>query len=191
MELTESGLPDSQKGFEEALQLIEAFKEMATKVIEDLIRKPAENKTYNYHVYHAPVYNYHGMPQKDPQDSSLDLEEEPPSPSDMAAACEQTLEEGLWWGDASWGTAYQIFLQKGYDGGIDQFVRDVENWPFEKLFVKKCNKYSVGNPARKGTITWSFEKWRENGAAERQIKLGKRLLEILKGKGKNVNMENV
>ena len=32
MEKKESGLPDSQKGFEEALQLIEAFKEMATKV---------------------------------------------------------------------------------------------------------------------------------------------------------------
>ena len=45
MNQNENGLPDSQKGFEEALQLIEAFKEMATKVIEDLIRKPAENKT--------------------------------------------------------------------------------------------------------------------------------------------------
>ena len=118
-------------------------------------------------------------------------EEEPLTAADMAAACEQTLAEGLWWADTSWGTAYQIFLQKGYDGGIDQFVRDVESWPFKKAFVKKCNKYSVGNPARKGTITWSFEKWREKGVSERQIKLGKRLLEILKGKGKNVNMENV
>ena len=31
MNQNENGLPDSQKGFEEALQLIEAFKEMAKK----------------------------------------------------------------------------------------------------------------------------------------------------------------
>lgn len=115
-------------------------------------------------------------------------DEEPLTDADMAAACEQTLAECLWWADASWGTAYQIFLQKGYNGGIDQFVRDVKKWPFKKSFKKKCNKYSVGNPARKGTITWPFEKWREKGVAERQIILGKRLLEILKDKGKKVNM---
>ena len=34
MELTESGLPDSQKGFEEALQLLEAVREMATVMME-------------------------------------------------------------------------------------------------------------------------------------------------------------
>ena len=89
---------------------------MSPKVIEDLIRKPAENKNYNYHVYHAPVYNYQGMPQKEPQDSSLDLEEEPPSPSDMAAACEQTLEEGLWWGDASWERPIRFFSKKDMMG---------------------------------------------------------------------------
>ena len=116
-------------------------------------------------------------------------DEEPLTAADMAAACEQTLAEGLWWADASWGTAYQIFLQKGYQGGIDQFVRDVKNWPFKNGFKKNCNKYSVGNPARKGTITWPFEKWKEKGAAERQIKLGERLLEILKNKGKKVNMK--
>ena len=125
------------------------------------------------------------------REPSPEEEEKPLTAADMAAACEQTIKEGLWWADTSWGTAYQIFLQKGYDGGIDQFVRDVENWPFKKAFAKKCNKYSVGNPARKGTITWPFEKWREKGVSERQIKLGNRLLEILKGRGKNVNMENL
>ena len=45
---------DRLKGFEEALQVLETFKEVATKVIEELIRKPAENKTYNYQVYNAP-----------------------------------------------------------------------------------------------------------------------------------------
>jgi hypothetical protein len=46
MNQNENGLPGSQRGFEEALQILEAFKEMATKVIEELIRKPAVNKTY-------------------------------------------------------------------------------------------------------------------------------------------------
>ena len=124
--------------------------------------------------------------EQSPEEEEND--EEPLTEADMAAACEQTLAEGLWWADASWGTAYQIFLQKGYNGGIDQFVRDVKNWPFKKGFKKKCNKYSVGNPARKGKITWPFDKWRDYGVSERQIKLGERLLEILKDKGKNVNM---
>ena len=172
-------LTERSKGFEEALQMLEAFKEMTTKVIAELIRKPAVNKTYNYQVYNAPVYHYHGMPQKDPQESSLDLEEEPPSPSDMAAACEQTLEEGLWWGDASWGTAYQIFRQRGYQGGIDQFVEDVKTWPWKKVFPKDCNKFSVGDPARRGAITWPLTKWKEKGAQGREIRLGERIDEIM------------
>ena len=134
-------------------------------------------------VTHTEVIANCENPEEEEQD------EEPLTAADMAAACEQTLVEGLWWADASWGTAYQIFLQKGYQGGIDQFVRDVKNWPFKNGFKKNCNKYSVGNPARKGTITWPFEKWKEKGAAERQIKLGERLLEILKNKGKKVNMK--
>ena len=179
MNQNENGLPGSQRGFEEALQILEAFKEMATKVIEELIRKPAVNKSYHYHEYHGPVYNYHGMLQKDPQESGMDSEEEPPSPSDMAAACEQTLEEGLWWGDASWGTAYQIFRQRGYQGGIDQFVEDVKTWPWKKAFPKDCNKFSVGDPARRGAITWPLTKWKEKGAQSREIRLGERIDEIM------------
>ena len=126
--------------------------------------------------------------QVDVEQPEEEQDEEPLTEADMAAACEQTLAEGLWWADASWGTAYQIFLQKGYNGGIDQFVRDVKKWPFKNGFKKKCNKYSVGNPARKGKITWPFDKWRDYGVSERQIKLGERLLIILIGKGKKVNM---
>ncbi len=61
MEQNESGLPGSQMGFEEVVHLLEAFKEMATTVLTELIRKPAVNKTYNYHEYHAPVYHYNGI----------------------------------------------------------------------------------------------------------------------------------
>ena len=34
MEKKESGLPDSQKGFEEAMQLLEAVREMASVMME-------------------------------------------------------------------------------------------------------------------------------------------------------------
>lgn len=178
-EQNESGLPGSQTGFEEALQVLEAFKEVATKVIEELIRKPAVNKIYKYYEYHAPVYNYNGTSQSDSEDSSLELDKDPPKPSDMAAACEQTLEEGLWWGDASWGTAYQIFRQRGYQSGIDQFVEDVKTWPWKKAFPKDCNKFSVGDPARRGAITWPLPKWKEKGAQSREIRLGERIDEIM------------
>ena len=97
----------------------------------------------------------------------------------MAAACEQTLAEGYWWGDASWGTAYQIFRQRGYQGGIDQFVEDVKTWPWKKAFPKDCNKFSVGDPARRGAITWPLPKWKEKGAQSREIRLGERLDEIM------------
>lgn len=102
-----------------------------------------------------------------------------PTASKMCEACEKTLEEGLWWGDASWGIAYQIYRQKGYTGGIDQFVEDVKGWPWEKPFPKKCNKFSVGDPARRGAITWPLGRWKEKGANNREIKLGERIMEIL------------
>ena len=47
MNQNENGLPGSQKGFEEALQLLEAVREMATVMME-LIRKPAVNYYNNY-----------------------------------------------------------------------------------------------------------------------------------------------
>ena len=42
MEQIENGLPSSQTGFEQTLQLLEAFREM-TAVMMELIRKPAVN----------------------------------------------------------------------------------------------------------------------------------------------------
>jgi len=102
-----------------------------------------------------------------------------PTAAEMAAACEQTLAEGLWWGDASWGTAYQIFNQKGHKISIEQFVEEEKEWPWKKPFPKKCNKFSVGNPARRGAITWPLARWKEKGAQKREIVLGNRLEEIL------------
>jgi hypothetical protein len=136
-------------------------------------------KTQNNYYY---GYENQGKAEKPYPEEESDNEEEIvlcPSVSKMCEACEKTLEEGLWWGDASWGIAYQVFRQKGYTGGIDQFVEDVRGWPWKKPFPKKCNKYSVGDPARRGAITWPLGKWEEKGANKREIKLGERIMEIL------------
>ena len=179
MNQNENGLPGSQRGFEEVLQVLETFKEMATKVIEELIRKPAVNKSYHYHEYHGPVYNYHGMLQKDPQESGMDSEEEPPSPSDMAAACEQTLEEGLWWGHTSWSVVYRIYCIKGYKGNMSAFTKEVEKWPLTDKFPYNCDKDSVGKPLQRGKMAGPLEKWGTEGAQPKEIKLGERLMELL------------
>lgn len=179
--MTNETAPEGQRsGLEESLQILEAYKEM-TKLMLELIRKPAVNKTYNYHVYNAPVYNYNGHHQE-AEENSLEADEDPPTPEDMVEACEQTLAEGLWWGDASWGTAYQVFRQRGYREGIDRFVEDVKTWPWKKNFPKKCNKFSVGDSARRGAITWPLAKWKEKGAQSREIVLGERIDEILRKK---------
>ena len=114
-------------------------------------------------------------------ESSVDEAEKPIglSESKMCEVCEKTLGEGLWWADASWGIAYQIFRQKGYEGGIDQFVEDVKGWPWKRPFPKKCNKFSVGDPVRRGAITWPLGKWKEKGANNREIVLGERIMELL------------
>lgn len=179
MEQNQNGLPGSQRGFEEALQLLEAFKEMATSVIAELIRKPAENKTYNYHVYHAPVYYYNGMSQKYSREKGLDIEDELPSPSDMAAACEQTLEEGLWWGHTSWSVVYRIYCIKGYKGNMSAFTKEVEKWPLADKFPYNCDKDSVGKPLQRSKITGPLEKWGAEGAQPKEIRLGERLMELL------------
>lgn len=180
MEQIENGLPSSQTGFEQTLQLLEAFREM-TAVMMELIHKPAVNNTYNYQVYQAPVYNYNGH-QQEAEENGQEADEDPPTPEEMVEACELTLAEGLWWGDASWGTAYQVFRQRGYSEGIDRFVEDVKTWPWKKSFPKKCNKFSVGDSARRGAITWPLAKWKEKGAQSREIVLGERIYEILSKK---------
>lgn len=61
-EKNESGLPGSQKGFEEVVHLLEALKEMMNLLME-FIRKPAVNNysgnISNLNVFQAPV-NYNG-----------------------------------------------------------------------------------------------------------------------------------
>ena len=108
MELTESGLPGSQMGFEEALQLLEAVREMATVMME-LIRKPAVNKTYNYKVYNAPVYHYHGMTLKTESYKEEKRSSQVPTFKEMIAVFKKASKEGLWNSMRSWGVGFQMW----------------------------------------------------------------------------------
>ena len=179
MEQIENGLPSSQTGFEQTLQLLEALREM-TAVMMELIRKPAVNKTYNYHVYHAPVYNYNGHRQE-AEVNSQEADNDPPTPEDMVEACEQTRSECLWWGNASWSVTYRIYCILGYKGNETSFIEDVNGWPFKKPFAYICNRHSLGRPLQRGRINGPLEKWASDGASSQEIKLGERLMEILVG----------
>lgn len=159
------------------MQVLEILKELRM-VMKELAGRPAVSYNYTKNVYHAPVNIYNGTTEAVVGENNAQ-EEAPPTAETMMSVCEQTLAEGLWWGDASWGTAYQIFRQKGYKGGIDLFVDDVKSWPWKRGFPKKCNKYSVGDSARRGAITWPLPKWKEKGAQSREVKLGERIFELL------------
>lgn len=106
-------------------------------------------------------------------------EEEPPTREELCRACEQTQKEGLWWGDTSWSVVYRVYVILNYKGIVSTFIDDVQTWPWKKPFKYQCNRYSVGKPLRRGKILGQFEKWRADGAQNREIKLGERLLEIL------------
>ena len=173
-------MPEGQsKGFEQTLQLLEAFREM-TAVMMELIRKPAANNTYNYQVYHAPVYNYNGLHQE-ADDNSQETDGEPPSAEEMVVACEQTRSECLWWGNASWSVTFRVYCILGYKGNETSFIEDVNSWPFKKPFAYICNRHSLGRPLQRGRINGPLEKWASDGASTQEIKLGERLMEILVG----------
>lgn len=177
--MTNETLPDGQRsGLEESLQILEAYKEM-TKLMLELIRKPAVNTTYNYKVYNAPVYQYHYHSDDASAESTEEPEEEPPTAYEMVEACVQTRNECLWWGDASWSIVYRVYCIKGFKGTVTNFVDEVMKWPMPKNFPYNCNKDSVRKPLQRVKITGPIENWSSEGAQSREIKLGERLLEIL------------
>ena len=137
---------------------------------------------YNANVEHQHNY-FGGKPENtasgtaETKDENKD--EELPTPAEMAAACEKTHSEGLWWGDTSWSVVYRVYCEKGYKGTVKGFTDVVSLWPFKNKFPKKCNRHSVSRPLERGKITGSLSKWRENGVSEREIKLGERLMDLL------------
>ena len=102
-----------------------------------------------------------------------------PPPKAMARAVEQTMAQGYWWASTAWAVVYRVYQMKGYTGGIRQFVREVEEWPFTMHIRYDCNDDAVGKPIRTGKISRSLDKWAEDGASSQFIILGKALMESL------------
>ena len=171
MELTESGLPGSQMGFEEALQLLEAVREMATVMME-LIRKPAVNKTYNYKVYNAPVYHYHGMTLKTESYKEEKRSSQVPTFKEMIAVFKKASKEGLWNSMRSWGVGFQMWKIWGWDGTVSDFVDLVNESGETEEFEYGCNLDALYKMISKGHLSLHLENWRKDGVLEAYCLLG-------------------
>lgn len=103
-----------------------------------------------------------------------------PSAEEMVSACEKTKEEGLWWGNASWSVTFRIYCILGYKGNEESFINLVEGWPFKQPFKYVCNRNALDRPLRRGRINGPLDKWAAEGASKREVKLGERLMAILR-----------
>ena len=154
MNQNENGLPGSQRGFEEALQILEAFKEMATKVIEELIRKPAVNKTYKYYEYHAPVYQYNG------------IDENKECTNETNATDKVVTEEKK---------ATKEMMSRAAKITIDEFLAEVPTWPDRLTARIACNRDAVEKLKNMYHFTKNINEWRSNGIPEQYCLLGEQL----------------
>ena len=102
-----------------------------------------------------------------------------PSPNQMARAVEKTMAEGCWWAGTAWAVVYRIYQMRGYGGSISQFVREVEEWPFERRLDYGCTYDAVCKPVRGGSLAGGPDEWSRDGCMRQQAILGKRLLEEL------------
>lgn len=132
------------------------------------------------------VYLTNPQHEEDDEEENEDLDEEDsdddelPTRDMMAAACEKSYKEGLWWSDTAWSVVFRIYCIKGYKGTVKSFVDDVPFWPFQHPFAMHCNRHSVSRPLQRGRITGPLSKWAANGALAREIKLGERLMALIK-----------
>ena len=102
-----------------------------------------------------------------------------PPPEAMARAVERTMAQGYWWASTAWAVVYRIYQMKGYTGGIRQFVREVEEWPWQKKPIFPCNYDSVQKPIVGGKLMRTIDKWKDDGAMEQMQKLGQALFDLL------------
>jgi len=102
-----------------------------------------------------------------------------PPPEAMARAVERTMAQGYWWASTAWAVVYRVYQMKGYTGGISQFVREVEEWPFSSMLNHECNYDAVCKPIRSGKLTGMPECWVKNGATAQYAILGMALLKEL------------
>ena len=102
-----------------------------------------------------------------------------PPPEAMARAVERTMAQGYWWASTAWAVVYRIYQMKGYTGGIRQFVREVEEWPWQKALAFPCTYDSVQKPIVGGKLMRTIDKWKDDGAMEQMQKLGQALFDLL------------
>lgn len=102
-----------------------------------------------------------------------------PPPEAMARAVERTMAQGFWWASTAWAVVYRVYQMKGYSGGIRQFVREVEEWPWQKKPIFPCNYDSVQKPIVGGKLMRTIDKWKDDGAMEQMQKLGQALFDLL------------
>ena len=102
-----------------------------------------------------------------------------PPPEVMARAVERTMAQGYWWASTAWAVVYRVYQMKGYLGGIRQFVREVEEWPWQKKPIFPCNYDSVQKPIVGGKLMRTIDKWKDDGAMEQMQKLGQALFDLL------------
>ena len=102
-----------------------------------------------------------------------------PPPEVMARAVERTMAQGYWWASTAWAVVYRVYQMKGYSGGIRQFVREVEEWPWQKKPIFPCNYDSVQKPIVGGKLMRTIDKWKDDGAMEQMQKLGQALFDLL------------
>lgn len=94
----------------------------------------------------------------------------------MASAVEQTVAHGNWWASTAWAVVYRIYQMKGYAGSVSQFVREVEEWPWQKKPEYECNYDAVCKPIRSGKLAGTPDGWVKNGASSQYAILGQKLL---------------
>ena len=102
-----------------------------------------------------------------------------PPPEAMTRAVERTMAQGYWWASTAWAVVYRVYQMKGYTGGIRQFVREVEEWPWQKKPIFPCNYDSVQKPIVGGKLMRTIDKWKDDGAMEQMQKLGQALFDLL------------
>ena len=102
-----------------------------------------------------------------------------PPPEAMARAVERTMAQGYWWASTAWAVVYRVYQMKGYTGGIRQFVREVEEWPFSGRLNYECNYDAVCKPIRSGRLAGTPDGWIKNGATAQYAILGTALLKEL------------
>ena len=113
------------------------------------------------------------------QNTSEETTSETPSPEAMARAVERTMAQGYWWASTAWAVVYRVYQMKGYSGGIRQFVREVEEWPWQKALAFPCTYDSIQKPIVSGKLSGSIDRWKEDGATEQMQRLAQRLIDLL------------